>query len=81
MGVFSWFGAANSDIKGSYCDAESRGIFSFLRGDQVDDSIGDAMDRKDRIRITDEDFDDSCLHRRTDENGNDVSQGPDWKWW
>jgi hypothetical protein len=76
MGIFSWFGPADDEVEGSYCDTGTRSNVHYYKGEDIDEEIDTAEDRGDTVQFSDDDFHDSAINQRYDDDGREIEQGP-----
>ncbi|MEM9090372.1 MAG: hypothetical protein AAGC93_16685 [Cyanobacteria bacterium P01_F01_bin.53] len=80
MGLFSFFGKPADDVAGSYCDTESESDVEFYAsndgGDDIEDQLQSAHDRNDNLHYGEEDFTNTCVHQRYDDDARQIEQGP-----
>lgn len=76
MGIFSFFGKPASKVKGSNCDIGSKSHIDYYEDDEIDEQIISAQGRRDTVIFSEEDFNESTVHQRFDDDCKQIESGP-----
>jgi hypothetical protein len=76
MGFFSSFFRPQPFVRGSYCDSSSRSDVDYIEGDDIDEAIASAHERRDGIIYGDDEWSESTENQRFDDDMQQIKQGP-----